>query len=127
MNKQVYMESMTSASETIMKLGITGDVQKNHEESLVIKAVALAEKDAVTKAEKKAKKDDLSEEDTKVFIDSAVEAAGKEAKEKAEAVPTWGEAICKKAEEAFGRNATCLMPVPRSSAVFIRTDSIFSR
>lgn len=88
MNKKVFMNSMISASETIMKLGITGDRQKSNEAALVVAATALAEKEVADKG--------LPEDEVEAATKEAVDLAVEKAKE-----GVWGEALCKKSEEAF--------------------------
>lgn len=88
MNKQIFMVSMASASETAMKLGITADNQIKTEEALVTAAKAIAEKEV---ADKKLPKKEI-EKATKEAVDLAVKKAQKGA---------WGKDVAKQAKKIF--------------------------
>ena len=88
MNKQAFMTSMTTASETIMKLGITAETQERYEDSEITKATALAEKEV---ADKKLPKKEVAAA-TKKAIALAVKPIEKN---------LWGKDLSEKAEKAF--------------------------
>ena len=84
MNKQVFMGSMISASETAMKLGITADAQIAHEAALVTAETARVEGESEEK--------DLNAEETKEAVKLFVEALEEN---------FWGDKLAKKAKAAF--------------------------
>jgi hypothetical protein len=88
MNKTLFMSSMTEASETVMKIGITAHAQEVYEKSLITAATALAEKEVEDK--------ELPEEEVEAELAKAIELVVDPIKK-----ASWGKALSKEAEGAF--------------------------